>query len=64
MAKIAEWGILTAEVLMPPSDIALGLDIGGTRIQAGLVDTSGNVLRPESSPHRYAFPPCAFRCGL
>lgn len=35
---------------MPSADIALGLDIGGTRIKAGLVDSAGTLLRTESTP--------------
>jgi glucokinase len=45
-------GARTATGLPPPDDLALGLDIGGTKLAAGVVRGDGRVLSMQVAPSR------------
>ncbi|MEO7070449.1 MAG: ROK family protein, partial [Nostocoides sp.] len=44
--------------LPQPTDLALGIDIGGTKVAGGLVDAGGQVVRRarRDTPHRSTRP--------
>ena len=48
--SLSRSSLSTGDSAATPSDLAVGVDIGGTKISAGIVTASGKVLRYEERP--------------